>query len=205
MSDQSKPRVRFWRTTFIGAILFLVPISGLILILARPLEIAKKLVAPIDELLPFESVIGLETPVALALLLIIFVCFLAGLFARTRFAKAVLKKLEAAVLAKIPGYELLKGLGATLTGTEGANSYPVVILNMDGIRQIALLIEEEGDDGLVTVFVPDAPNPRSGGVFFVPAELITPTDVPLTSAIKCMINLGAGSPELRKQIQSSPT
>ena len=140
MSDQSKPRVRFWRTTFIGAILFLVPISGLILILARPLEIAKKLVAPIDELLPFESVIGLETPVALALLLIIFVCFLAGLFARTRFAKAVLKKLEAAVLAKIPGYELLKGLGATLTGTEGANSYPVVILNMDGNRQIAMLI-----------------------------------------------------------------
>ncbi|MGI9240467.1 MAG: hypothetical protein ACR2RV_06670, partial [Verrucomicrobiales bacterium] len=73
-------------------------------------------------------------------------------------------------------------------------------LNMDGVRQIALQIEEEGDDGIVTVFVPDAPNPRSGGVFFVPADLVIPMDVPLTSAIKCLTNLGTGVPEIRSKI-----
>lgn len=60
--------------------------------------------------------IGLETPVALALLLIILVCFLAGLLARTRLAKAAVKKLERKILAKIPGYELLTGLGASFVG-----------------------------------------------------------------------------------------
>jgi len=74
---------------------------------------------------------------------------------------------------------------------------------MDGVRQIALQIEEEGDDGIVTVFVPDAPNPRSGGVFFVPADLVTPIDVPLASAIKCLMNLGTGMPDVRSKISQT--
>jgi hypothetical protein len=112
-------------------------------------------------------------------------------------AKKSVKKVEALVLSKVPGYELLKGMSESLVGLEDASAYPVVILTLDDVGQIALLIEE-GDDGLVTVFVPDSPSPRSGGVFFVKREVITRVDVPLPVAMKCLKNFGGGSAELRR-------
>lgn len=202
MKDPLKPKLHFFRTTLVGGILFLLPISALVIILAKPLEIAHKLVAPFAEKLPFDSVVGLETPAILAILLIVLFCFLAGILAQTSLAKMAINKIESSVLSNIPGYELIKGMSMNVLGKDSAATFPVVMLNIDGIRQIALLIEP-AEDGLVTVFVPDAPSPRSGGVFIVPAECTTPLDVPLMSAVKCLKSFGTGSLALRSGLPSN--
>ncbi|MGI9242036.1 MAG: DUF502 domain-containing protein [Verrucomicrobiales bacterium] len=197
MKDPEKPKFHFFRTIFSGGLLFLVPLGVLIMVVAKPLAFAQKIVAPLTDRLPFESLIGLETPVLAALLFLILCCFLVGLYAQTPFAKGTVKKAEAAVLSKVPGYGLLKDMSEDLVGFENSDSYPVVILTMDGVGQIALLIEE-GDDDMVTVFVPDAPSPRSGGVFFLKRELITPVDMSLPTAMTCLKRFGEGSAEFRR-------
>jgi hypothetical protein len=68
MKKTSKPIVRFFRTILIGGILFLFPVSALILVLAKPVALARKVVEPIGDKLPFESIVGLETPLLLALI-----------------------------------------------------------------------------------------------------------------------------------------
>ena len=203
MNDATKPKFRFLRTTLIGGLLFLVPLGVLLMAIAKPLAFAQKVVTPLTDKLPFDSMIGLETPVLAALLLLILCCFLIGLYARTPFAKRTVKKAESAILSKVPGYGMLKGMSEGLVGLENADTYPVVILTIDDVGQIALLIEE-GDDGLVTVFVPDAPSPKSGGVFFVKRELITRVDMPLPTAMKCLKSFGEGTTELRRLALGGP-
>ena len=87
-----------------------------------------------------------------------------------------------------------------MVGKESDDTFSVVMLTIDGIGQFALLIEEgDGEDGLATVFVPDAPNTTSGGVFFVPGDLITPIDVSLSEAMRSLKSFGAGSADIRNR------
>ena len=198
MKDPEKPPIHFLRTTVIGGLLFLVPLSVLIIVLTKTMKFAQDFITPLTDRLPFESLIGLETPVLGAILFLILICFLFGLYARTPFAKNSVKKVESMILSKIPGYELLKGMSENLIGLEEGEGYPVVILNLDGVGQIALLIEDEDDNELVTVFVPDAPSPTSGGVFFVSREVLIKVETSVAEAMTCLTNFGTDSTMLRQ-------
>ena len=50
------------------------------------------------------------------------------------------------------------------------------------------------------MFVPDAPNPLSGSVFFMGPERVRRTDVPVAAALKCLRQLGAGSHALLRNL-----
>jgi uncharacterized membrane protein len=45
----------------------------------------------------------------------------------------------------------------------------------------------------VAVFVPGAPNPLSGSVYFMPQDRIKAVDIPASGAMKCLRRVGAGS------------
>jgi uncharacterized membrane protein len=62
-----KRLLKFLRTTLVGGLLFLVPIIVLVVILGKALALAHQLVDPLAEHLPVHSVIGLRTPMLLAI------------------------------------------------------------------------------------------------------------------------------------------
>ena len=103
MKDAMKRILQFLRTTLVGGLLFLVPIMVLVVVLGKALALAHKLVDPLAEHLPVHSVIGLRTPILLAIAIIVLFCFLAGLLARKALAKKLVRGLETAVLANVPG------------------------------------------------------------------------------------------------------
>jgi uncharacterized membrane protein len=119
--------LKILRTTLVGGLLFLVPIIVLVVVFGKALAIARRLVDPLAERLPVHSVIGLRTPMLLAIAIIVLFCFLAGVFARTALAKKLVHSLEAAVLADVPGYELLKGMGESMLGVEKQTEHQVVL------------------------------------------------------------------------------
>ncbi|MBN1466585.1 hypothetical protein JXA02_12570, partial [candidate division KSB1 bacterium] len=82
-----KAILKFINTTILGGILFLAPIVLLVFILGKALAIAHKLLDPVVLRIPFKSIIGLPTPVLLAILFLVLFCFSAGLLARLAFAK----------------------------------------------------------------------------------------------------------------------
>ena len=88
-----KPLLHLLRTTLVGGLLFLVPIIVLVVVLGKALALAHKLVAPLAEHLPVHSVIGLRTPMLLAVAIIVLFCFLAGVLARTALAKKLVRSL----------------------------------------------------------------------------------------------------------------
>ena len=124
--------------------------------------------------------------------LVALICFLAGLLARTAPAQHIISALKSSVLSQIPAYEYLKQESASALGAAQSTDPPVVFVPMEGGRQLGLQTEPLAD-GLVPIFVPGAPNPHSGSVFFFPPDIIRPTDVELVAALNCLRRCGAGA------------
>ena len=184
--------LQFLRTTLVGGLLFLVPITILVMVLGKAVAVAHKVVDPLAEHLPVHSMIGLRTPVLLAIGVMVLFCFFTGCFARTALAKKITNGLEGAVLSNVPGYEFLKGMSESTLGVAKEGAYPVVLVRFDDAWQIGFQVEAI-ENGLVAVFIPDAPNPQSGAVHLLMADRITPAEIPLAAALKCLKRLGAGS------------
>ncbi len=138
----------------------------------------------------------------MAIVLIAILCFLAGLFARTRLAQRIMAELESSILSKIPAYEYLKQAGASVMGLGEMADHPVVLAQLGGAWRIGVQTDVVGN-GLVAVFVPNSPNPMSGSVFLVAADSIRPASVPLAAAIGCLRRCGAGSEAFLSEFTSS--
>ncbi len=124
--------------------------------------------------------------------MLILVCFVMGLVALTRPARVGVAWLEKIFLSKIPGYVFLKGAGESALGLEKDAPYPLLLARIEDSWQFGFLIERlEG--GNLAVYVPGAPNPLSGSVYYMSPERVRATDIPVATALKCLRQLGAGS------------
>ena len=61
----------FLRTTLIGGLLFMVPIIVLVAVFGKALAITHKLMDPLAENIPVESIVGMQTPLLLAIIVIV--------------------------------------------------------------------------------------------------------------------------------------
>jgi uncharacterized membrane protein len=184
--------VSFMRTTVLGGLLFLFPIVFVVAILGKALEVTNKLSAPLAGLLPIDSIGGLAVVKLLALVILVLICFLAGLAARTPLAKQFVKSLETNVLGRIPAYTLLKSKAESVLRPEDIGGMCPVLGRFDDSWQLAFEIERMAG-GKVVVFLPGAPDPWSGSVCVMTEDRITPLDLTLKSAADILKRLGKGS------------
>lgn len=183
--------MKFIKTTLIGGVLYLVPIIVLLAIIGKAHEITSKLVEPLAANFP-EGLFGFGAVRLLAIGALVLFCFLAGLFAKTNLAKRVSDWLESTVLSNVPGYTMIKGMSESMAGIEQSTGQEAVLARIEDAWQVAFLVERiEG--GHVAVYVPGAPNPASGSVYFMTEDRIKPLHMPLTNALKCVRRLGVGS------------
>ena len=98
-------------------------------------------------------------------------------------------------MSKIPGYDYLKQEGASALGVAEIAELPVVFVPMEGGWQLGVQTEALSD-GLVSIFVPGAPNPHSGSVFFFSTDTVRPAGIKLATALNCLRRCGAGASAL---------
>jgi len=183
---------RFLKTTVLGGILFIVPIVIFIAIIGRALELTNKIATPLAERLVVDSVGGFAVVHLLALTILIIICFVAGLAAKTSLARKFVQSLETNVLDKIPAYELLKAKTQSVLTAEETEGLRPAITRFDDSWQLVFEIERLVD-GKVVVFLPGSPDPWSGSVCVVTNDRVTPLDLTVNSAVKLMKRLGRGS------------
>src|SRR5580704_13917192 len=124
----------FLRITVLGGVLFLTPIVVLAFILGKAFDLARRGLKPMATIIPDRFVSGVTMEAILAIVLIAILCFLAGLFARTRPAQRIMAELESSVLSKVPAYEYLKQAGASVMGLGETADHPVVFAALGGSR-----------------------------------------------------------------------
>jgi uncharacterized membrane protein len=191
-----KSLTAFLKTTIVGGALYLVPIVVILVVLGKLHGVTSKLVAPMAHELELHDVGGVNAARLLAIVAVVLVCFLAGLFARTAVAQQLVGWLERAILSNLPGYSLVSTLGAEITGTSDArSSMQVVLARIEDSWQLGLLVERI-DETHSAVFVPGAPDPKSGSVYLMTNDRFKAVDMPIPAAMKCIKGLGLGSKAL---------
>jgi uncharacterized membrane protein len=200
-----KKLIQILRTTVVGGALFLVPFVILIIIMGKALHISRAIMMPLAEKLPIKSFMGFELPWLLGVVVLLLACFLAGLFAKTLTAKNLVNWLETNLLSNLPGYSFIKNLGEEFAGGASTHSYQSVLVQFDDAWQLGFLVERI-DGGKVVVFIPDSPNPWSGGVFIFDEGQVTLLEEASTAAFQSLKKLGAGTGDLiRDELRNMET
>lgn len=185
-----KPVLLFIRTTLTGGILFLLPVVLLIILLQKANAILEKLSGPLAEQFP-DRILGFDGSALVTILLILLICFFSGLLFRSILIKKWIGTLEDSVLSNLPGYTLIKSITADAIGENTQEMMHPVLIQDGQAWNIAFLVEE--NEGLCTVFLPDAPRLDAGEVKIVPAAVVKKLNLSNTKVTKSLRAYGKGA------------
>ncbi len=188
----------FLRTTLIGGIVALAPLTLIVLLFRWVITVIGRNLTPlVDTILqdpdpnPFYK---------LALYVITFTAvlvffFIIGLVVRTRLYR-FMSKVEDRYLQKIPGYKLAKETVQQFFGKNRSFFSEVVLVDIfnSGALMTGFITDDQGE--VVTVFVPTGPNPTSGNIYHLGRDRVLKTGAPVDTGMKSIISCGAGSAEL---------
>lgn len=190
-----KSILRVLKATLVGGLLFMVPVILLLVVLRHGIEFAKKVVKPITNLSPVDGIAGVTMATLAAAVLLFLLALAFGLFAQTALGQRIRAWLEATIVGKVPGYSILKGILADSDGVSNAEDVTTALAWVEDCWVYAFVLEVHAD-GHRTVFVPGAPSPLSGAVYFLPEDRVRPIDVPVAAVMKAIRGLGIGSAKL---------
>jgi uncharacterized membrane protein len=184
---------RFFKSTILGGLVVLVPVVVLGAIVGWAVDMALKVIVPVLEWLPDTSVGGVSLTVVSAVAVVIACCFVAGLFAETAIIRRLGDSAERIALF-VPGYALMKNVGANLVGVEGKHPVRTVLVRFEASWQLAFLMETLGD-GRHVVFIPGVPKALVGTLHIVAADRVQVLRMSVSAALDALSRLGVGFAE----------
>ena len=179
-----------FQDTVVRGVFLLAPLMVFGMLVAKALGMLRRVVEPFAG--PTPSLAGVPTALLIAVLTLLVLCFLAGLAAGTRWASAIIRWMESTVLMRIPGYAYMKGMGETVAGVQGGSAYEPVLARIEDSWQLGFIVETI-EPGQYAVYVPGAPSPWSGAVYFMAESRIKRVEMRIGDVQGCMKRLGIGS------------
>ena len=146
---------RFLRSTILGGLVVLVPLIAAAALVIWAVGIAFKAITPIFAWLPDTSVGGVSLTLLTVVLGVVVCCFLAGLLAETAIVRGLGQRAEW-LAQSIPGYALMKNVGANLVGIDAKRPVRTVAVRFEASTQLGFLMDSL-DDGRHVVFIPGVP------------------------------------------------
>jgi uncharacterized membrane protein len=188
--------IGFVVSRLITGVIVVAPIYLTVLLLLKAAQSLLSIMKPVAALLP-ESVPAEEL---IALLIILFFCFLIGLGMKTPKGRATWERMETSLFERLPGYALFRSLTQQLSGKTQDNTWKPALAEIEDALCPAFIIEEL-ENGSFTVFVPSIPTPLAGAVYILTSDRVHPLDVPFTQAIRTISQWGSGSKDLFAAMQ----
>ena len=180
------------RTTLLGGILFLIPLVFVVVFFGKAFQIMKVVAIPVSKLIPYERLVGFIVVDIITVVIIILFCLLVGIVARSTWGRGMNQKLDAALLQMIPAYSWVKGMTGEFHDEDAEELLKPVLIRLDDQYQLGFEVDR-ADSGLVTVYLPGSPDPRSGSVSYVTGDRVQPIDAGVQAVTKICKNLGRGS------------
>jgi uncharacterized membrane protein len=180
------------KTSIIGGVVFLLPLVLLVVVVGKAFNIMKTVSIPVANLISAEKFAGYAVADLLAITALLVLTLLAGLLARSPIFDNFYQKLDAIVLQVVPGYSWIKGMTGSLSDADAEKTLKPVAVIQDDMVQIGYEVERLPDNW-VAVFLPDAPDTRSGSVGFFTDDRIVPLDTNFAGIASCLKTLGRGS------------
>lgn len=177
---------------------FLLPAVLVLIVLGHAVKLVGSLAQPVAHLVPVEDYVGVSGESLIGVLLLIAIAISAGFIAGTRHGKKVMRFWETSLLGGLPQYQLVKSVADGLVQVETLEGVRPVLVSREGGWQLAYQLEAV-PEGWVAVFIPRAPTPMSGDLFYLPADRVVPLNITMAQAMMVVKRMGLGSGEaLRK-------
>ena len=201
MALQLKPLT----TTVIGGLIFLLPLIVVLALLGQGLALVSGVAAPLAAYLPEREIGGVAAVTLVGLVLILLMCYGAGLVARAAFGRALSESLENRMHALYPRYTVIKAmtLGLGLGGTTGSAAFRPALVSFDDHQLLAFEVERLAD-GRVVVFLPGSPDPWSGSVVLVPSDRVAALPIDVGALNRSLKRLGSGTAALLNPTPGRP-
>ncbi|HKK64193.1 MAG TPA: DUF502 domain-containing protein, partial [Bacteroidales bacterium] len=193
----------FFKTTFIGGLVALLPISMVIILFRWIINLIEKYLGPVvDYIADTDSRLYTFGLYVIALVAVFLIFFTIGLIIRTEWGRFLNKHLEQKYLVKIPGYKIARETVSQFFGKNKSFFKEVVIVDLfnSGTLMTGFITDDQGD--VITVFVPTGPNPTSGNIYHVPKDKVLKTNAQVDTGMKSIISCGAGSTGIFESIRA---
>jgi uncharacterized membrane protein len=182
-------------TTLIGGVVLLLPVAVALAVVGQALALVGQAAKPLLALLPDKSVGGVALATLATLLLLLMICYAAGLLARAALGRRLSETFEGKLHALYPRYTVFKGMTQSMFGHQSGAPSKVVQVSFDDQQMLALEVERL-PDGRVVVFLPGAPDPWSGSVVLVDPARVAALAVELAALQRALKGLGHGTAAL---------
>jgi len=196
----------FFKSTLIGGLLVLLPLTILIYALVWVFNGVHKAINPLTKIfITEESILQIVVADVVVVGLLIWVCFLVGVFVRTRLGRWMYILIESRLLRKTPGYSMIKETVSQFLDKDKQSPFSSVALAriFENDTLVSVFVTDKHVDGSYTVFMPTGPNPTSGNIYHLRAENVFPVDVSVEDAMRSIISCGAGSSTLINKLRET--
>ena len=178
-------------TTLIGGLVFLLPLIVVLTVLGQGLALMAGVAQPLAAMFPNRQIGGVAIASLVAVLLLLMLCYGAGLLARAALGRTLSASLEDRLQTLYPRYTIIKGMTQAL-GVHGVkSSLKTVLVSFDDHEVFAVEVERMVD-GRVVVFLPSAPDPWSGSVVLVSPERVVSVPVEIGALHRSLKSIGRG-------------
>ena len=199
---------QFFITTLVGGLVVLLPLVIIIWLITFLIRFITGLLKPIADIVGNFTQYHVVVLDIIAYAIAILLCFVVGLFVRTRIGRTTFGSFEDKYLIKLPLYGTIKETVQQFSGAKKMPFSDVVLFHM-GKYQMTGFITEEHENGQLTIFVPTAPNPTNGFIFHVAESDIERVEVSSEEAMRSIIGIGVGSGKLldrsKMPVKKDPT
>jgi len=195
----------FIKSTLVGGLLVLLPLTILAYALVWVFGLAHKAISPLTKIIMEKSTLQVIVADIVAVALLVAVCFAVGMVVRTRFGHWIYVLIESRLLKKTPGYSMIKETVSQFLDKNKQSPFSSVALArlFGNDTLVSVFVTDQHEDGSCTVFMPTGPNPTSGNIYHLKAENVFPVDVSVEDAMRSIISCGAGSSTLVSRFNES--
>jgi uncharacterized membrane protein len=200
-----------WKTTILGGVIFLLPFAVVVFLIGQIAQVIYSVAAQLESALPRWSFGGVSLAVVLATLVLVVLCFVAGVLARRSFGRRFSAKVERNLLLLFPRYAIWKSHLVTNVGVEHGGElfkFQPVLVAFDDAARIGFEIERAEAAAMVTVYLPGSPDPWNGHVVHVASDRVKPLSVNFSEAAALCESMGRGAasvlPMRPEKKESSP-
>ena len=188
-----------WKTTILGGVFFLLPFAVVVFLVGELSVIVAPIAKEIGKAFPNIPIsLGVVSGATLlAILLLVLLCYIAGLIARSALAARFSGKIEKTIIFLFPRYAILKDQMASNLGGHAIDpTMKPVLVRMEGVSRLGFETARAAD-GTVTVFFPGSPDPWQGHLVVAAPERVEPIAADFGAAVSMCESLGRNPPIVR--------
>ena len=173
-----------------GGLLFIIPITVLLILIGKVLEMLQPLSERIEPIFGTYKFLGVTSITIIGIVLMILICYLAGILLQKGVINFWGPKMELALFRLFPTLQMMKFMMLSEEDLNDLTWTPILHQEEDEYR-IAFITDDSQPD-FYAIFLPDAPRMDAGEIRYIPKTSIKLREISRKEAISAIYNYGHG-------------